>query len=180
MTNKQFAQKYGAMAQQVTKGTGIFPETLLTQAILESGNGQTELAKKYNNFFGVKAFESWKGKRVTLLTPEVVKGVKGMYLKEFRVYDSPIDSFRDYVKVITKVKNYKDALTKKTYQEQLTSIAGSGYATATKYKESLLAVAKNVSAGLTNVVSKVAPKSDSSILILLVVFAVILILTINI
>ncbi|MDO7203211.1 glucosaminidase domain-containing protein [Paraclostridium bifermentans] len=33
----------------------------MAQAILESGWGQSRLAKDYNNLFGIKADVNWKG-----------------------------------------------------------------------------------------------------------------------
>ena len=60
----------------------------LAQGILESGNGNSELAKKSNNHFGIKCHKSWTGKRTYHDDDE-----KG---ECFRVYDSPADSYRDH------------------------------------------------------------------------------------
>ena len=36
----------------------------LAQGILESGDGNSELARKANNHFGIKCHSTWKGKKV--------------------------------------------------------------------------------------------------------------------
>jgi flagellum-specific peptidoglycan hydrolase FlgJ len=78
LTREQFIKTNYQKALNVTKGTGIFPETLLAMAVVESqgkgpdGNwypGQGLVAKEANNYFGIKASAAWTGKTVALPTP---------------------------------------------------------------------------------------------------------------
>ncbi len=58
-------------AQELQKGYGILPSIIIGQAILESDWGQSSLASKYNNLFGIKSFGHSK---VTLDTQEFYNG----------------------------------------------------------------------------------------------------------
>ena len=51
--------------------TGFFPSVIIAQAAIESNWGQSALAAKYNNYFGIKAGSSWTGKTVNMQTNEV-------------------------------------------------------------------------------------------------------------
>lgn len=75
MSRLDFINKYADWVISSTFGTGIFPSVKMAQMIIESGNsagiaGESSLAKKYNNYFGIKADSSWKGKSVNLATGE--------------------------------------------------------------------------------------------------------------
>ena len=105
-----FISKYYAFVKSITKATGIFPQTLFAQAILESqgkvGNAYmvagSTLAKDFNNLFGIKADRSWKGKKVNLKTREVYGGNDVYITDAFRVYDSPEESMKDYILFLQK------------------------------------------------------------------------------
>ena len=49
-----YCEKYKDLAIKEAKRTGIPPSITLAQGVLESGNGRSKLARKYNNHFGVK------------------------------------------------------------------------------------------------------------------------------
>jgi mannosyl-glycoprotein endo-beta-N-acetylglucosaminidase/stage II sporulation protein P len=138
MTSKEarklFVEEYGALAKQVTAGTGIFPETLLAMAIIESsgrvGNsylpGKSVLTIKANNFFGIKADGTWKGKILEIRTKEYTKE-RGFYYEvaKFRKYDTAADGFKDYVNFLQKNKRYLKAgvFTAPDYVTQISRIA---------------------------------------------------------
>ncbi|MBL4694037.1 glucosaminidase domain-containing protein [Candidatus Gracilibacteria bacterium] len=74
-TREKFIKKYATYAIHSTYGTGLFPSVKMAQAIIESASssgkaGQSSLAKKYNNFFGIKSGSSWEGKSIDLATGE--------------------------------------------------------------------------------------------------------------
>lgn len=52
-------------SKYLSEKTGIPTSVLMAQPILESAWGESNTAKKYNNFFGWRAFKSWKGKTGT-------------------------------------------------------------------------------------------------------------------
>ena len=143
-----------AAAAAAVKGTGIFPELLLAQAIIESAkNGKmpgTQLAKQYNNYFGIKAFKSWKGDRVNFKTGEFTPAGSAYTMEsDFRAYKTPLDSFKDYVKLLHN-KRYKKVLAAKTIADQARELKAAGYSTAPDY-------ASKVS-GMANVILKTLGK----------------------
>jgi flagellum-specific peptidoglycan hydrolase FlgJ len=145
LTQKQYIQKFYPEVVRATKGTGIFPEVAIVQSALESGNGNSTLAKDYNNHFGIKADKTWKGKSVNLDTREVYSGESVYEKANFRVYDSYEDSARDYVKFLKTFKRYHDAgvFKAKTPQQQIDAIKRAGYATDPYYDSKLKTIIKS-------------------------------------
>ena len=160
MTNKEFVKKYFNDAYDVAKGSGIFLETLLGQAILETSSGKSELSSKYNNYFGIKADKSWKGKSVNMKTREVFDGKSVNINSNFRVYDSFKDSARDYIKFLKENPRYRQGgvFNAKTYQEQIQAIKNSGYATGTDYVNSVLRIVNVIKNDISSL-SKLAEKT---------------------
>lgn len=131
----EYINKFKQAVVNAAKGTGLFPSLFMAQAILESGNGQSSLARKYNNHFGIKSSKGWKGKVVDMKTREVFNG-KDVYIKDgFRWYNDPWDSFTDRVAFLKKNKTYANhgVFTAKTPEEQADALQRAGYATAPNY-----------------------------------------------
>jgi flagellum-specific peptidoglycan hydrolase FlgJ len=157
ITRQEFVKKYSPLALSITRGTGIFPETLLSQAIIESQAnvngawipGASILAAKYNNYFGIKANSAWKGKSVNLKTgEEFVPGKPVIITDAFRVYTSPEDSFRDYVAFLKGNSRYTAAgvFTAPTVKDQAERLKKAGYATGSGYAEMIANIAKSIEA----------------------------------
>jgi len=140
-----FIKKYGAAAQAAAIGSKIFPQTILTVAALESGFGLSKLTLQANNFGGIKAGKSWKGKTVTMKTREEKNGASYYIDDKFRAYDTPEDYFKDYVKLITN-SHYTAAgvSNAKTPEEQFKKLQAAGYATAHNYAEILTVLYKDI------------------------------------
>ncbi|MCQ2959545.1 MAG: glucosaminidase domain-containing protein [Bacteroidales bacterium] len=121
---------------------GMLASVFAAQAILESGvlSGGSVLSNKYNNYFGIKAGSSWKGKTVSLPTKEVVNGQVVSVNANFRVYETPADSFADRAKLLLSLSRYKEAYTKTTPKEQAEALQKAGYATATSYASSIMSL----------------------------------------
>ena len=64
MTRKGYIAKYKDEAIYHMKKYKIPASIKLAQGILESGDGNSELAKKSNNHFGIKCHSNWDGDRV--------------------------------------------------------------------------------------------------------------------
>lgn len=73
----------------------ILPSITIAQSILESNWGESELSSKYNNLFGIKANNSWKGKYVNIETSEYYDQV---ITDKFRVYKTKSESIQDHAK----------------------------------------------------------------------------------
>ena len=59
-----YIDKYKDIAMTEMVLNKIPASITLAQGILESGNGQSELATKGNNHFGIKCHSDWKGKKM--------------------------------------------------------------------------------------------------------------------
>lgn len=106
---------------------------IIAQAILESGWGQSSLAYKYHNYFGLKCGTLWTGKSVNLATSE--EFTVGTYTKirdNFRVYDNMEEGVKGYFQFIqmTRYSNLKGVTSPQQY---LTNIKKDGYATSSTY-----------------------------------------------
>ena len=155
LTREDFIKKYGGYVRSITAGTGIFPETLFAQAIVESQGkvngkyypGESSLAKKYGNYFGIKANSAWHGPSVNLSTGEVFNGVPTVINANFRVYPGGFEeSAKDYVNFLKKNERYTKAgvFSAPDYREQIARIHSAGYATALSYTQVVGAVADYV------------------------------------
>jgi flagellum-specific peptidoglycan hydrolase FlgJ len=142
MTNAEFVKKHYGQALVASKGSGIFIETLLGQSILETSSGKSLLSSKYNNYFGIKADKSWKGRSVNMKTGEVFNGKSVTINSDFRVYDSFLDSAKDYIKFLKTNPRYTKygVFKAKDYKEQIQAIKNAGYATGTNYVSAVLKI----------------------------------------
>jgi len=141
-----FVQKFGSAAIAAAAGSTIFPETILTAAALESGYGKSKLSSQYNNFFGIKADSSWKGKSVVFATKEQDKNGKVFTVNaKFRHYDTVEESFRNYVKFISGPRYVKAGVTTAaTVEKQFMAIKAGGYATDVSYVNKLKSIFNSV------------------------------------
>lgn len=140
LSTSQYIDKIGNDAVKSTKGTNLFPSVLIAQAIIESGNGSSSLAREpYNNHFGIKATSSWKGSRVEMMTSEFINGKWIKVKQPFRAYPNTVSSLKDRNKLFN-LSRYKKVLTAITPEEQATEIHKAGYATAPTYAASLITI----------------------------------------
>lgn len=112
-------------------------ECILAQAILESAWGKSQLAKKYNNFFGMKTGRSWKGEKAELSTKEEINGKLVTIKGSFRAYpdvESGIAGYFDFIKA----KRYANLKGVTNYIEYATKIKEDGWATSSSYTKSLI------------------------------------------
>ena len=104
----------------------ILPSITIAQSILESNWGKSELSSKYNNLFGIKANNAWKGEYVNIETSEFYDQV---ITDKFRVYKTKSESIQDHAKFLSENPRYKEVLTKATYIEQAEELQNAGYST---------------------------------------------------
>ena len=110
----------------------ILPSITIAQAILESSWGESDLAKIYNNLFGIKADSSWKGESILLETFEFYDT---KIEDKFRVYSDKNQSIKDHSKFLVDNPRYRKygVFDAKTYIEQATALEYAGYSTAEDY-----------------------------------------------
>jgi len=138
MTRQEFIDQYSSAAIRSTIGVNLFPSVKLAQAILESGDGNSGLAKCYNNFFGIKAGFEWKGETIDIDTDEVTGGKWVTLYGKFRVYDSPLESFKDHTRLLSEMGLYDSVLKADTPEQQASNLQQSGYATDPGYGRKLI------------------------------------------
>lgn len=141
MDKESFIQK---VAEKVRKYAPLYDikvhSPIIAQAILESGWGSSVLASKYNNYFGLKCGGAWKGKSVNVLTSEEYEvGVHTQIRDNFRVFDDFDAGIRGYFEFInySRYANLKGVTSPEEYCRR---IKADGYATSSKYVDSLLRV----------------------------------------
>lgn len=140
--NKEFLEML-ASHSSLAKEYNIFPEVMMGQAILESGWGQSRLAKYNKNLFGVKVpySERGKGKGVVYKTNEEINGKTIRISDEFRKFDTYEQSIRQYLNLLTGDYYSRFGVnTAKNYKEQIQRIKAAGYATDSRYVNSVLNV----------------------------------------
>ena len=107
----------------------VLPSITVSQAILESNWGKSELSSNYYNYFGIKADKSWKGKRANFKTKENYNDV---IYADFRAYQSMDESVLDYGKFLNENSRYKNKnfFQATNYIGQANALQEAGYATA--------------------------------------------------
>lgn len=141
MTRTAYIAVIAPLAVQARKEyPALFPSLAIAQAILESGNGRSELASKYNNHFGIKANSAWKGKVVSMRTKEVYDTREVTVVDGFRVYDTIQDSFADRNRFLARNRRYttNGVFSATTPQAQAQALQRAGYATDPKYATKLI------------------------------------------
>lgn len=157
LTREEWIKSNWPAAVAATQGTGIFPETMMAMAVVESqgkvnGNwfpGQGLVAKRANNYFGIKASSAWKGPTVALPTPGDADKTS-----TFRVYPNFQASVADFIKFLQSNPRYKNAGVFKanSYVEQIVAIARAGYAENPNYSAVITSVANKVKDYVKNIV----------------------------
>lgn len=137
-TSDQYIERFKVIAIQEMNTYGIPASVTLAQGLLESGNGNGELAKVANNHFGIKCTEDWKGKSYFKNDDQVNDC--------FRVYVKPEDSFRDHSEFL-KRKRYARLfeLDKNDYAGWAQGLKDAGYATNPRYPQMLIDLIKRYS-----------------------------------
>lgn len=104
MTQTQFITQVRALAAEVP---GVNAEAAAAHAANESAFGQSGLALKANNLWGVKATGQhtpyWQGDYIEMPTWEVRDGVNVQELARFRRYPSWLEAIGDYANIAARV-----------------------------------------------------------------------------
>ena len=158
---EEFVQKLWPCAEEAGKALGVDPKHLLAQAALETGWGKSLPCDADGNpsfnFFGIKAGTNWQGDSVSVKTLEFEGGVPTPTQAKFRSYDSPADSFRDYVEVLRNNPRYASALNTGSDAKAFAgALQRGGYATDPRYAMKIQAIAQNLP------ISETALKSSTS------------------
>jgi len=129
---EQYIAKYNGIAIDEMNRYGIPASITLAQGILESGSGESRLAKEGNNHFGIKCHDNWNGK--TIIEDDDEKG------ECFRKYSKVAESYRDHSLFLTERGRYSLLFyyNKTDYEKWAKGLKKAGYATNPKYPSLLI------------------------------------------
>lgn len=129
---EKYIEKYADLAVSEMYRSGVPASITLAQGMLESGNGQSELARQSNNHFGIKCHNNWGGGRVYHDDDE-----KG---ECFRKYSHPSESYSDHSDFLRYRDRYKFLFDYRVtdYKAWAYGLKKAGYATDPKYPVKLI------------------------------------------
>jgi len=134
MSRLQYFEKFHVMAIEEMHRSGVPASITLAQGVLESGDGNSSLAREANNHFGIKCHDDWTGKKV------------------YEDDDSRDECFRKYLSVEDSYRDHSDYLKSKSrysflFELKLTDYKGwarglkkAGYATSPTYADRLIKI----------------------------------------
>lgn len=138
MSRDKFMKEVAPVIVRVATEKGYkYPSAIIAQAICESGWGDSKLASKYHNYFGMKCGSSWKGKYTDMRTKEEYKkGTLTDITAKFRAYDSIEQGVRGYFDFIS-TKRYANLKKAKSAHEYIEMLKADGYATSSTYVDTV-------------------------------------------
>ena len=133
LTRKEYIAKYSPLAVKQMHQYKIPASITLAQGILESNNGNSRLATKANNHFGIKC-HGWEGKKI--FADDDKKN------ECFRSYKNVLESFVDHSIFLNKYSRYEFLFDYKItdYKSWAKGLKKAGYATNNKYPELLIKI----------------------------------------
>jgi LysM repeat protein len=134
LSKKDYIENYKDLAVKEMLRSGIPASITLAQGMLESQNGNSTLAKKANNHFGIKCHNTWTGK--TIKQDDDKKG------ECFRKYKTVYESYKDHTDFLMSGSRYgflfKLQIT--DYKGWAKGLKKAGYATNPDYPEMLIRI----------------------------------------
>ena len=99
-----YIDEYKDLAIAEMMRSGIPASITLAQALHESNNGTSNLAKEANNHFGIKCKSYWKGEKYAHKDDDYKNGE--LINSCFRAYPSHVESFIDHSNFLMHSDNY--------------------------------------------------------------------------
>ncbi|MEN8157682.1 MAG: glucosaminidase domain-containing protein [Bacteroidota bacterium] len=133
MTRETYISTFSELAMREMARVGIPASITLAQGCLESNNGNSTLAVKGNNHFGIKCHE-WTGRKI-YHDDDARKEC-------FRSYDSSYESYIDHSTFLTTKSRYAPLfeLKQHDYRGWAKGLKKAGYATSSKYATLLIQI----------------------------------------
>ena len=123
---QQYINQYKDIAIEQMQRWGIPASITLAQGLFESGAGQSRLAVKGNNHFGIKC-NGWDGRKI--YQDDDTDG------ECFRAYESVYQSYEDHSRFLANGKRYASLFNYETtdYRAWAKGLKAAGYATNPQY-----------------------------------------------
>ncbi|MCK9452163.1 MAG: glucosaminidase domain-containing protein [Bacteroidales bacterium] len=134
ISTEEYIDTYKDIAMEKMVEYKIPASITLAQGILESGSGNSRLATKANNHFGIKCHKGWTGKTIRVDDDEKNEC--------FRSYRKAEESFHDHSLFLTQRSRYADLFTLNItdYKAWAKGLSKAGYATNPRYPELLIRI----------------------------------------
>ncbi|HFA49637.1 MAG TPA: hypothetical protein ENJ95_11555 [Bacteroidetes bacterium] len=131
---RKYVKRYAKTAIVEMEKYGIPASITLAQGLLESGAGDSRLAKESNNHFGIKCRRKCRGCTCRNYSDDDVYDM-------FRVFDSAWESFREH-SLLLQIDRYRKLkkLGKKDYKGWAAGLKKAGYATDKNYHKKLIRI----------------------------------------
>jgi len=132
ITPEEYIQTYKDIAMREMRDHKIPASITLAQGLLESGAGNSALAREAKNHFGIKCHKGWEGKTYYMDDDEKDEC--------FRKYNNAEESFRDHSEFLCGRSRYAALfdLEITDYQGWAKGLKAAGYATNPKYAQLLI------------------------------------------
>ncbi len=136
---QSYIEKFKDNAIRIMHETGVPASIILGVAMHESASGKSNIAQNLNNQFGVKGGG-------TVVYYKHNKKVRTSYKR----YDSVMDSFQDFARIMTERKQFShlaDKLTQYDYTGWAKGIQRSGYCSSRTWASQVVAIIKKYKLG---------------------------------
>jgi len=133
ITREEYINTYAEIAMKEMSRTGIPASITLAQGCLESDNGNSTLAMKANNHFGIKCHD-WEGARM--------HHDDDARKECFRKYRSPYESYQDHSEFLLTKPRYAFLFeyNPDDYRKWAKGLKQAGYATSPQYADLLIRI----------------------------------------
>ena len=130
----EYIKQYAPLAVEQMRRHKIPASITLAQGLLESGAGQSKLARKSNNHFGIKCGGGWRGR--------TVRHDDDARNECFRAYRNPMDSYEDHSLFLRRGARYAFLFNLKItdYRGWARGLKKAGYATDPSYANRLITI----------------------------------------
>lgn len=135
-TAESFLAKLKPYVLDDMKKTGILASLTGAQALIESNKGNSGLAVKANNLFGIKG--TYNGQSVTMKTTEYYNDIKTTVNAAFRKYPSWAESIADHSGLFNRLARYANLRGCTDYVRACKNVQADGYATSPVYSNTLI------------------------------------------
>lgn len=134
LSAEDYIKLYNKLAINHMEKYGVPASIILAQGMVESGNGNSTLAVKANNHFGIKCHSSWTGPRI--YHDDDAKG------ECFRKYKNVEKSYQDHSEFLRGARRYAFLFDLKPsdYKGWANGLKKAGYATDPQYPQKLIRV----------------------------------------
>jgi len=128
-SSQSYIEKFKDNAIRIMHQSGVPASIILAVAMHESANGNSKLARNYNNHFGVKG-------RSNVAVPKKTHS-------SYKQYDSALESFQDFAHIMTERKQFSHLAANLSHYDYLAWVKGiqrSGYASSRQWGSQVLGI----------------------------------------